>query len=118
MKKEVILLFLILATILFLIGVEVSQAQPNLVCDASPGITSYKITGSVGNTWIPTADVPAQPDGSLKFDVAQAPVGSNTITLSPCITDPIWGRSCQTPVNFTFPRPSAPAIIKNIRLIP
>lgn len=112
MDKKVLLLVLLM--ILFmLILTKPTFAEPYLECDASAGITSYKITGG----WIPLGvTVPAQVDGSIKYDVAQAPVGLNSMTVSACVADPLWGVACITAIPFTFTRPAPPATIKNLKL--
>lgn len=110
--KKIVLLFL-LTMLLMLILSNTLHAQPYLECDASAGITSYKITAG----WIPLGiKVPAQADGSLKYDCIAAPAGLSSMTVSACVTDLLWGEACITPVNFTFTRPSPPATIKNLRL--
>ena len=92
----------------------VTLAAPFLVCDPQAGVTSYKLTGPA---WVPVS-VAAQPDGSLKMDLAAATVGINSLTVQACKTDPTWGEVCSSAVPFSFTRPSPPATISNIRLIP
>ena len=87
-------------------------AAPFLVCDPQAGVTLYKLTGPA---WVP-ASVPAQPDGSIRMDVAGANVGSNSLTVAACNNDPIWGELCSPFVPFSFTRPSAAAPPANIRL--
>lgn len=103
--------------LMVLMFVAVCEATPFAVCDppvegtAVP--TVYKLTGPA---WVP-ASIPAQSDGTIKLDVVNALVGLNALTVSACITDPVWGEACSAAINFTFTRPAAPATIKVIRLI-
>ena len=89
-------------------------ANPFLVCDPQAGVTSYKLTGPA---WVPTS-VTAQADGSIKMDVAAANVGSNSLTLKACVTDPLWGEACSAAVPFVFTRPSTPGTPVNTKLVP
>jgi hypothetical protein len=91
-----------------------SFASPFLVCDPQAGITTYKLTGPA---WVPVA-VPAQPDGSIRMDVAPSLVGQTSLTVAACITDPVWGESCSTTVPFVFTRPGTPNAATNIKLNP
>ena len=90
-----------------------AMASPFLVSDPATGVTLYKITGP---GWIPSA-CGIEPDGSLKADVALAPVGTTQLTVVACNEDAVWGESCSDPVPFSFTRPAQPAITKGIRLI-
>lgn len=76
-----------------------------LVCDPQAGVTIYQLSGP---TWVPTT-TPAQADGSIKLDVATANVGTNSLTVKACITDPTWGVLCSEAVPFDFTRPTSPA---------
>ena len=87
-------------------------ASPFVICDPQAGVTSYVLTGPA---WMPTS-VPAQPDGSIKLDVAQSLVGSTSMTAKACITDPSWGVACSDASPFVYTRPAPPVIIKAIRL--
>jgi len=89
-------------------------ASPFLVCDPQTGVTSYQLTGP---SWVPTAPVPGQADGSIKLDVATASVGANSLTVKACITDPLWGVLCSDAVPFVFTRPASPAKPIGIGLI-
>ena len=91
-----------------------AMASPFLVSDPATGVTLYKITGP---GWTPSA-CGIEPDGSLKADVAQAPVGTTQLTVVACNEDAVWGESCSDPVPFSFTRPAQPATIKSIRLLP
>ena len=87
-------------------------ATPFLVCDPQAGVTHYRLTGP---SWVP-AQVPAQPDGSIRMDVSGANVGSNSLTVRACKTDDIWGELCSDAVPFDFIRPSGAANPANLRL--
>lgn len=105
MKRLIIIMVLLLPSLLY--------AAPFLVCDPQAGISHYKLTGPA---WTPPQII-AQPDGSIKLDVAASIVGSNALTVAACVSDPVWGERCSLPAPFTFTRPAAPATISNIRLI-
>ena len=107
-----------LFTILFCLLIFIGTANAvSLTCDvplSGPIPTVYKLTGPA---WIPTS-VPAKSTGEILLDVSSALVGTNSITVAACITDPIWGEACSAAIPFDFTRPLPPAIIKAIRLIP
>ena len=105
MKKLIVLAVVLFATS--------AWASPFLVSDPATGVTLYKITGPA---WTPTV-CSMEPDGSLKADVALAPVGTTQLTVVACNEDPVWGEVCSDPTPFTFTRPAQPAITSNIRLI-
>lgn len=77
-----------------------AYAAPFLVCDPQTGVTGYEITGSI------TANFIAQPDGSLKYDLASAPNGENNIQIAACN---VWGCSSTVPFVFNKAIPAAPA---------
>ena len=101
MFRKVILTALILAAFTLLI-VAKSNAAPFLVCDPQAGVVGYEITGLVGE---PVTFV-AQPDGSLKYDLASAPNGENNIQIAACN---VWGCSSTVPFVFNKAIPAAPA---------
>ena len=105
MKKLLVAVLVLFATTV--------MASPFLVSDPATGVTLYKITGPA---WTPSA-CSMEPDGSLKSDVALAPVGTTQLTVVACNEDPVWGEVCSDPTPFTFTRPARPAITKGIRLI-
>jgi hypothetical protein len=92
----------------------IALLSPFLICDPQTGVTTYKLTGPV---WMQTS-VPAQPDGSIKMDVAKADTGENKLTVAACVIDATWGESCSVPVPFTFVRPAKPLPIGGLRLLP
>ena len=107
MKKLLVLLALILfPTLVF--------ATPFLVCDPQATVTFYKLTGPA---WVPTT-VTAQPDGSIRMDVSFAPVGTSSLTVAACKTDPTWGELCSPFVPFEFTRPANAIGPVNIKLLP
>jgi hypothetical protein len=89
--------FIILTIVLF-----ASQAwsAPFLVCDPQAGVVGYEITG-LGE---PVSYI-AQPDGSLKYDLAPVNNGTYTLTVAACN---MWGCSSTAPFVFTKQPPSAP----------
>ena len=105
---------LILIILFLLLSLTLAQAAPFLVCDPQTGVTLYRLTGPA---WV-SVSVPAQPDGSIKMDVATAPTGTSSITVSACWTSLEWGEQCSDVVPFVFIRPSKPIIPGNIKLKP
>jgi len=105
---------IILIIISILLMSSVAMAAPFLVCDPQTGVTLYRLTGPA---WVPVSVV-AQPDGSIRMDVASSTVGSNSLTIAACKADAVWGELCSTTVPFVFTRPSAAAPPANIRLNP
>jgi len=82
-------------------------AAPYLVCDPQAGVTAYQVDGA---SWV-TGKVSAEPDGSLKLDVAPAPVGSTPLQVRACNS---W--ECSSPSPFGLVRPSAPSMPAGLRL--
>ena len=85
------------------------SAAPFLVCDPQAGIDSYNIVENVTQL----TQVPAQADGSLRWDLAGVTVGQHSLTVSACSA--VWG--CTAAVPFVYERPAlnTPA---GIRLTP
>jgi len=96
MKTVLSVLMILVATTVF--------ASPFLVCDPQAGVQTYQLTGP---SWVVTTPISAQADGSIRYDVASAVVGTNSLTVRACKSDPIWGAVCSTPVPFSFVRPAA-----------
>lgn len=88
-------------------------AAPFLVCEPQAGVTHYKLTGPA---WVPTS-VAAQPDGSIRLDMAVSPQGVNALTAAACITESPWPEICSTTSPFSYARPGAPTGPSNLRLI-
>ena len=76
-------------------------AAPFLVTDPQSGVVGYEITG-LGE---PVSYI-AQPDGSLKYDLASVNNGTYTLTVAACN---MWGCSSTAPFSFSKQIPSAPA---------
>jgi hypothetical protein len=91
----------LLLVIAFMLVASVSFASPFIVCDPQAGVVGYEITG-LGE---PVTFV-AQPDGSLKYDLAS--VNSDTYTLIVAACN-VWGCSSTAPFGFSKQVPSAPA---------
>ena len=90
----------LLLVMAFMLLASTSFAAPFLVCDPQAGVVGYEITGSI------TANFIAQPDGSLKYDLASAPNGENDIQIAACN---VWGCSSTVPFVFNKAIPAAPA---------
>lgn len=91
-------------------------ATPFLICDpplaGEPIPTTYKLTGGA---WVP-ATVPAQADGTIKLDITNAPIGTNSMTVAACgVANEVW-EECSEPVPFSFTRPMAPVLPKTLKL--
>jgi len=83
--------------------------SPFLVCDPQPGvgITSFQIEG----LWV--AEAPAEADGSIRLDLADAVPGQSYTLRAKACTE-LWGCSdWSAPFAFTRPNTAIPA---NIRL--
>ena len=80
-----------------------AQAAPFVVCDAQEGVIGYTLTGLTDQT------VAAQPDGSLKYDLAGIPVGSYVVTVAACS---VWGCGEATPFPFVKALPARPAGVR------
>jgi hypothetical protein len=76
-------------------------AAPFLVTDPQSGVVGYEITG-LGE---PVSYI-AQPDGSLKYDLASVDSGTYTLTVAACN---VWGCSSTVPFVFNKAIPAAPA---------
>ena len=108
MKKLIVLGIILFATSV--------MASPFIVSDPNTGVTFYKLK-NVSSAGTENTTCIAQADGSLKTDVASVPIGLNTVTVTACISSPIWGEACSAEVVFPFTRPAPPATTKGIRLI-
>lgn len=97
-----------------LMFVAIANAGPYLVCDPQEGVTSYNVTGQTFTDVIQ----PAQADGSIRMDVANAPNGDTALVINACKDDSTWGRLCSTTVPFTLSRPAPPSAPKAPRLVP
>ena len=100
MFKKIVLTATILAAFTLLIVFK-ANAAPFLVTDPQSGVVGYEITG-LGE---PVTFV-AQPDGSLKYDLASVNSGTYTLTVAACN---MWGCSSTAPFGFSKQVPSAPA---------
>jgi hypothetical protein len=88
-------------------------ASPFLVSDPNPSAVGgfCDITGA---SWI-TNPTPLQSDGSVKVDLANAPVGKTNLQVRVCIDE--WGVTLCSPfVPFSFERRGTPSAPGNLRL--
>lgn len=90
----------------------IAQAAPLLVCDRDTTTnppTEYQIILPAGQTWM-VATSPAITTGlyGFKADIANAPVGTTSISVKACKVDPIWGTQCSVASTYPLVRPSAP----------
>ena len=100
MFKKAMLTAAVLTAFALLVAFK-AYAAPFLVCDPQAGVVGYEITG-LGE---PVTFV-AQPDGSLKYDLASLPNGSYSGSVAACN---MWGCSSTAPFGFSKQIPSAPA---------
>jgi hypothetical protein len=105
----------LLLTVFLCLVATAAYPSPFLVCDSQAGVTTYTLTGP---SWVPTTPISAQADGSIRFDVASAVVGNNSLTIKACKSDPVWGSQCSSATPFTFLRPSAPSVPSGAVLAP
>ena len=98
------------AVVLVLIATSV-MASPYLVCDPQTGVTKYQITGSI------TATVPAQTDGSIRYDLAETASGTNVIQVKACVTDS-FGEVCSAASPFEWSRAIQPNAPTGLKLVP
>ena len=94
MKKLILIIAIVLVA-------STAYAAPFIVCDPQSGVVGYEITG-LGE---PVTFV-AQPDGSLKYDLASVNSDTYTLTVAACN---MWGCSSTAPFGFSKQVPSAPA---------
>lgn len=94
-----------------------------ILCAASPFLVSDPNASAVGGyseivgaAWIPTP-VPLQADGSVKVDVATAPVGQANLQVRVCKDDAVWGQLCSPFVEFNFTRPGPPSAASGMGLV-
>ena len=100
MKKIVAAVFMVLFVTGFAWG------APFIVCDPQEGVVGYTLTGLTDLT------VAAQVDGSLKYDLANLPNGTYTVSVAACN---IWG--CGDPaVPFVIAK-QVPARPVGVRLV-
>jgi hypothetical protein len=105
-------------TLILIFCASTSFAAPFLVCDrdtsANPP-TEYQITLPSGQTWM-VANAPAITTGlyGFKADIANAPVGTTSISVKACKVDPIWGTLCSVASTYPLARtapPLSPALL-------
>jgi len=97
MKKIGIIAVMAVTMLLFS---PMSHADPFLVCDPQAGVTHYEITGDITDT------VTAEPDGSIKRDMAGTADGTYNIDVKACN---LWGCSDPSPFGFSKSQCGAPA---------
>ena len=120
-KQEMVVWIVAMGMLVFLmvIGTMIflpkAHASPYLVCDPQSGVQTYQLSGP---SWVPTTPISAQADGSIRFDVASAVVGNNSLTVKACKSDPVWGSQCSSATPFSFLRPSAPSVPSGTVLVP
>ena len=91
----------LLLVMAFMLLASTSFAAPFLVTDPQSGVVGYEITGLAT-----PVNFVAQPDGSLKYDLASVNSGTYTLTVAACN---MWGCSSTAPFGFSKQIPSAPA---------
>lgn len=82
-------------------------ASPFLVSDPNSSAIGgfYNIKAST-NTTVIVAKHPAEPDGSLKYDLEDIVVGNHSWSIRVGKSDAVWGDTWSTYVPFSFTRPS------------
>ena len=79
--------------------------SPFLVCDPQDGVTEYKVTLN-GD---PEITVPAQPDGSLSYDLAGLSEGAFTFSVKAAN---LWGVSDPSPFSSVKVLPQSPTSMR------
>ena len=95
----------IIMVLAFLLIPSLALAAPFIVCDPQEGVVGYEIKGLSPET----INFVAQPDGSLKYDLASVNSGTYTLTVAACN---VWGCSSTVPFVFTKVIPTAPVGLK------
>lgn len=97
---------LIMKTFIIIIGLllcnTLAGAAPFLICDPQQGVDKYEVYQD--GTEIAT-DIPAQPDGSLRYDMAGITPGSYEFNAKAC---GVWGCSTLSANPTQSPAPSSP----------
>ena len=96
----------VLCIALLLLIPSIAFSAPFLVCNPQEGVVGYEITGLNPET----VNFIAQPDGSLKYDLASLPNGSYSGSVAACN---MWGCSSATTIApFVKAVPAAPAGVR------
>ena len=96
----------VLCIALLLLIPSIAFSAPFLVCDPQEGVVGYEITGLNPET----VNFIAQPDGSLKYDLASLPNGSYSGSVAACN---MWGCGPATTIApFVKAVPAAPAGVR------
>lgn len=96
----------VLCIALLLLIPSIAFSAPFLVCNPQEGVVGYEITGLNPET----VNFIAQPDGSLKYDLAPLPNGSYGGTIAACN---MWGCGPATAIApFVKAVPLAPAGVR------
>ena len=113
MRKAKHLKRVLLTTLAVLAMTGTAMAAPFLICDPQTGVTYYIITGLPAT--IDGSHINAQPDGSIKLDMALTPAGGPyNLSVKACAD--VWGCSSSSP--FVFSRPAALTAPGGLRLAP
>lgn len=115
--KKILTSFLLFAMVIapiFLIGEE-ANASPNIISDPATGIIPDTFEWLGMPPTLPATSV-AEPDGSVKYDLALSPAGTFNVQVRACKNDTLWGRICSDYVPFEWSRPGSPSLPVNIHL--
>jgi len=77
-----------LLSVIFLLMATTAIAAPFLVCDPQDGVETYEV---FQDGVLVSGDVPAQSDGSLKYDLQGITPGAYAFTVKAC--EGLWGCS-------------------------
>ena len=119
MKKLSLTFGLLLAFLVLSVGV--CFAGPFLTCDSYPasmGITKFYVIFNNTNPVVSPAVSDGQGGTTLKYDLANVPLGTHTVAVQACRSDLNWGEECSDmSAPFTFTRPAKPTAPKNVKLV-
>ena len=93
-------------TLLVIIGLlsynTLAISAPFLICDPQAGVDKYEVYQDGSEI---ATDIPAQPDGSLRYDLAGVTPGSYEFNAKAC---DVWGCSALSANPTQSPAPSSP----------
>ena len=90
--------------IMLLLLPSIVSAAPFLICDPQAGVETYQVYQDGAEI---AADVPAEADGSLRYDLVGVVPGVYEFTAKSCN---VWGCSALSPDPFTSPGAAQPPI--------
>lgn len=92
-------------------------ASPRLICDPQDGVAKYDVEYKIETTGqiILTEDIPAQPDGSLNWDLVNLSIPGNKYSFRARAKDATGWPSDWTPFTAPAGKPDTPG---NVKIVP